>query len=157
MERIILVKPKGKKYILFFIGSIILLSPQTYGQALDKKDKEAIKQVMSMQENAWNEGNIPQFMEGYWKSDSLLFIGSSGPTYGWQATFERYERVYPDRKTMGQLQFDILEIRALGSGYARLIGKFHLKRQEVGDLEGYFTLVWKKVEGKWLIISDHTS
>ncbi|MEM9723098.1 MAG: nuclear transport factor 2 family protein, partial [Bacteroidota bacterium] len=143
--------------LLFFICSVILVTPHTYGQVLETKDVDAIKQVMSMQENAWNEGDIPQFMEGYWKSDSLLFIGSSGPTYGWQATYERYERVYPDRKTMGQLQFDILEIRSLGQNYARLIGKFHLKREEIDDLEGYFTLIWKKIGGKWLIISDHTS
>jgi hypothetical protein len=23
-------------------------------------------------------------MSGYWKNDALLFVGSSGPTYGWQ-------------------------------------------------------------------------
>ena len=111
---------------------------------------------MAMQESSWNEGDIDTFMEGYWKSDSLLFIGSSGPIYGWNATMERYKRVYSDREKMGKLTFNILEIRSLGDAHARLIGKFHLERT-VGDLEGYFTLIWVKTEGKWLIISDHTS
>jgi hypothetical protein len=39
---------------------------------------------------------------------------------------------------------------------AILIGRFFLKRI-VGDLSGHFTLVFKKVNNKWFIISDHTS
>ncbi|MEZ4829900.1 MAG: hypothetical protein R3C61_27000 [Bacteroidia bacterium] len=31
----------------------------------------------------------------------------------------------------------------------------HLKRDR--RLSGYFTLVWKKIGGKWVIVSDHTS
>ena len=58
--------------------------------------KEEIRKVMQDQENAWNEGDIPGFMEYYWKSDSLVFIGSNGIQNGWQSTLERYQRSYPD-------------------------------------------------------------
>ena len=138
------------------LGITLLLSASVKAQVLSSADEKDILRVMAMQETSWNEGDIDTFMEGYWKSDSLLFIGSSGPIYGWNATMERYKRVYSDREKMGKLTFSILEIRGLGDSHARLIGKFHLART-VGDLEGYFTLIWAKVEGKWLIISDHTS
>ena len=147
-----------KHLFLIVFGSILGMgfTLKTTAQELSQEDTNALKSVMAMQEAAWNTGDIDAFMEGYWKSDSLLFIGGSGLTYGWQATYDRYKRVYPDRQAMGTLTFTILDIRALGSKHARLIGKFHLKR-EIGDLEGYFTLLWEKFEGKWLIISDHTS
>jgi hypothetical protein len=36
---------------------------------------------------AWNRGDLSKrFMDTYWKSDSLMFIGKSGVTYGWQNT-----------------------------------------------------------------------
>ena len=32
-------------------------------------------------------------MEGYLKSQSLVFSGSSGPIYGWEATRNRYKKL----------------------------------------------------------------
>ena len=145
-----------KKLVTLLVAFLCIHISATQAQSIPSSDEEAIYRIMGMQETSWNKGDIDTFMEGYWKSDSLLFIGSSGPIYGWQATMDRYKRVYSDRQKMGKLTFDILEVRSLGESHARLIGKFHLKR-EIGDLEGYFTLIWMKVDGEWLIISDHTS
>jgi len=41
---------------------------------------------MKQQEDAWNNGNIDNFMNIYWKNDSLVFIGKSGISYGWDKT-----------------------------------------------------------------------
>ena len=95
-------------------------------------------------------------MDGYWKSESLKFIGSAGVTYGWQNTLESYKNRYPDVQAMGKLDFDIIELTPLAANIYMLVGKFHLTR-EIGDLEGYFSLIWKKIDGDWVIISDHTS
>lgn len=137
---------------LFLFPCSFLFSQYT----LSDNDRKAIMEVFTMQEDAWNEGNIPQFMEGYWKSDSLVFVGSNGPVYGWQATLERYEKAYPDRDAMGTLTFDILNIYPIESSSVFVIGKFYLKRK-AEDLSGHFTLVWRKVDGRWVILSDHTS
>jgi ketosteroid isomerase-like protein len=120
-------------------------------------DKAAILKLMSQQETAWNAGNIPLFMEGYWKSDSLAFVGSKGPTYGWQNTLDGYNRRYPDRATMGTLKFTILKLQILDKTIGFVIGKWQLIRPEKGDVGGHFTLIFKKINGKWCIISDHTS
>jgi ketosteroid isomerase-like protein len=120
-------------------------------------DKAAILKLMSQQETAWNAGNIPLFMEGYWKSDSLVFVGSKGPTYGWQSTLDGYNRRYPDRATMGTLKFTILKLQILDKTIGFVIGKWQLIRPEKGDVGGHFTLIFKKINGKWCIISDHTS
>ena len=135
---------------LFFLFQLFSQGP------ISKIDSLDIMKVMSFQEKAWNNGNIDLFMEGYIKSEELVFSGSGGPVYGWKATKDRYFKSYPDLKTMGKLTFRISKIKSLSSNTAYLIGEYYLKRI-IDDSFGHFTLLWKKINGKWLIVSDHTS
>jgi hypothetical protein len=111
---------------------------------------------MDEQLAAWNAGDIDRFMGTYWQSDSLMFIGKSGVTYGWQKTLENYKKNYPDTAAMGKLKFDILETKRLSVLYFFVVGKWHLTRS-IGDIGGHFTLLFKKVKDKWLIVADHSS
>ena len=127
-------------------------------QSTTPKDKEeiAIRQLLAKQTEAWNRGDIETFMETYWKSDSLMFIGKSGVTYGWTNTLNNYKKGYPDTTAMGKLSFDILIVKRLSFQYFHVTGKWHLQRS-IGDLSGHYTLLIKKIKGKWVIISDHSS
>ena len=116
----------------------------------------SIRDIMAAQELAWNRGDLEAFMEGYWRSDSLRFIGSSGLTYGWQQTLDNYKKGYPDTDAMGQLKFTILSVEQLSKRSAYVIGKWQLARK-AGDLSGHYTLLWKKIKGKWVIVADHSS
>ena len=69
--------------------TIILLS--SFG-IFFSQEKDILK-VLHEQQTAWNNGEIENFMKGYWKDDSLLFIGSKGPTYGWQKTLDNYKKL----------------------------------------------------------------
>ena|SRR5437868_11679692 len=120
------------------------------------KDEMAVRKLLNDQQAAWNRGNIGEFMEGYWKNDSLTFTGKSGVTYGWTKTLNNYKRNYPDKAAMGKLTFTIIVANNLGPSYFRVIGKWRLDRSS-DNLEGYFSLLFKKIKGKWLIIADHTS
>ena len=95
-------------------------------------------------------------MNTYWKSDSLKFIGKDGITYGWQATIDRYKNKYPNKAHMGLLNFEVLVMEYLGDSSMMVVGKWGLKR-EMGDVGGHFTLIWKKIGSRWLIVTDHTS
>jgi len=144
------------KQVLFVV--VILFSTiLSIAQTLSENDKIAIHNVMAQQEKCWNAGDIDCFMNGYWRSDSLKFIGRKGLTYGWQQTLDNYKENYPDKAAMGQLKFDILSTELLSEGAVLLIGKWHLKREDNEDLGGHFSLNWKKIDNKWLIISDHSS
>jgi ketosteroid isomerase-like protein len=120
------------------------------------KDETAIRQILDIQTKAWNKGDLDGFMKGYWESDSLMFIGNSGVTYGWKNTLNNYKKGYPDTAAMGKLFFDILLIKPLSPDYYQVVGKWFLKRS-IGDLSGHYTLLFKKIEGHWVIISDHSS
>lgn len=137
--------------------SILWLASQTLSaQAIKPHDRAAILEVMRLQEQAWNAGNLEGFMEGYWRSDSLRFIGSRGITYGWQPTLDNYKKGYPDRAAMGKLTFTILRVEGMGKRCAHVTGQWHLQRAADAP-QGYFTLVWRKVGGKWVIVADHSS
>jgi ketosteroid isomerase-like protein len=119
-------------------------------------DKQAILNVLEQQRSDWNKGDVEAYMQGYLKSDSLLFVGKNGPTYGWQKTLENYRKGYPDKSSMGFLTFGIKKIDLLTKDTAFVLGSWHLKREK-DELKGYFTLLLKKVNGNWKVIVDHSS
>lgn len=121
-----------------------------------KSAEKTIRDIMAKQEAAWNRGDQEGFMSGYWQSDSLKFIGSRGLTYGWNQTLANYKKGYPTPEAMGQLKFTILSVELLSSKSAYVVGKWHLART-AGDLSGHYTLLWKKIKGKWVIVADHSS
>lgn len=138
---------------IIFVVSAIFVFTVTNAQS---KDETIIRSVLETQRLAWNDGDVEKFMEAYWKSDSLIFIGKAGVTYGWQNTMDNYKKGYPDTAAMGKLTFNILEVKRLSVLYFSVVGKWHLTRS-IGDLAGHFTLLFKKVKNKWVIISDHSS
>jgi ketosteroid isomerase-like protein len=140
-----------KTLLFHFILFIVPLFAYT-----QDKDADAIRQVLQTQTEAWNRGNIDEFMHGYWESDSLKFIGKSGVTYGYKQTLANYKKNYSDTAQMGKLSFDILEVKRFSPEYYFVLGKWFLKRS-VGDVGGIFTLIFRKVNGRWMIVSDHTS
>ena len=120
------------------------------------KDEIAIRNLMETQRLSWNEGNLEKFMDTYWQTDSLMFIGKSGVTYGWQNTLQNYKKGYPDTAAMGKLAFDLLEVKRLSVMYFFVVGKWYLTRS-VGNIGGHFSLLFKKVKNKWVIVADHSS
>lgn len=119
------------------------------------KDVNQVLENMKTQEESWNKGDVRGFMNYYWNSDSLKFIGSKGITYGWQKTLDNYIKGYPTKETMGILTFTILESTQLSETSIYVIGKWELKKEKPSG--GHFTLLWKKINGKWVIVTDHTS
>ena len=144
-----------KKYILELL--FFLLINITNGQSiLSESDKNEIISVLIKQEKFWNKGDIDGFMQGYVKSDHLVFNGSKGPFYGWDSVKDRYIKTYPSKEEMGTLNFKIQNISLISSNVAQLLGQFYLTYPKK-EVSGYFTLVFIKSKGRWLILSDHTS
>lgn len=144
-----------KKYWLPILMMLVLNNISLLGKS-QNKDEQAIRDILNHQIKSWNSGQMDAFMEGYWKNDSLVFIGSNGPTYGYAKTLANYKKNYPDVNYMGILAFEIIQIRPLNSDHYFVIGKWHLSRK-VGDAGGVYTLLFKKIQGKWNIIADHSS
>ena len=140
----------------FFFGLASYAAPPAPTPAATRR---AIAQVLATQTAAWNKGDVPGFMAGYWHSDSLVFIGKKGLTYGWQPTLDNYRKSYPDATQMGQLDFSNLHITPLAADVAQVVGRWHLARPDAaaGDLQGHFLLIFRRLGGQWVIVADHSS
>ncbi len=143
---------KNKYLHMKNLFTIILLS--SFG-IFFSQEKDILK-VLHTQQTAWNNGDIENFMKGYWKDDSLLFIGSKGPTYGWQKTLDNYKKTYPNKEMMGVLEFSDIHVKMLGKKHAYVFGKWKLIRAN-DTPNGIYTLVFQKFNDGWKIISDHTN
>ncbi|WP_316785653.1 YybH family protein [Pedobacter frigiditerrae] len=140
------------KTTIFFV----LLAFSIVAKAQKPTEKQAILNVLEKQRADWNKGDVEAYMQGYWKNDSLLFVGKSGPTYGWQKTLENYKKGYPDKATMGYLTFGIKKVEFLTKDKAFVLGSWNVK-QEKAELKGYFTLLLRKINGVWKVVVDHSS
>jgi uncharacterized protein (TIGR02246 family) len=120
------------------------------------RETQAIKDLLTRQEERWNAGDIDGFLKYYWKSADLTFSSGGTMRRGWKATKDRYNKRYPTPERMGRTTFSEMEVRLLGKSAAMVLGRWNLHR-EPDPIGGNFTLVLEKIDGKWLIIHDHTS
>lgn len=116
-----------------------------------------IRAVIMAQAASWNRGDIAGFMEGYWQSEDLRFASGGNVTRGWQATHDRYVARYGDSpETMGELSFTELEVTVLSDEYALVHGRWRLDYADTAP-NGLFTLLFRNVDGSWVIVSDTTT
>ncbi len=135
---------------LLFLLTIPLIS---FGQG----DLQKIKEVLSKQESAWNQGDIYGFMLGYWQSDELQFSSRDATTYGWVNTYKKYKKNYPTNEKMGKLQFEIVDLKLTSDTTAIVNGEWELVRSSSKLLAGGFALTFQKFNNDWLIIKDVTT
>jgi len=122
----------------------------------DPFEIDAIKKVLASQQESWNNGDIDGFMQGYWNSEELIFTSRSHkPAYGWENTLERYKNSYPTKCSMGELNFEILDLILISKNTATLKGKWKLIREK-DHPNGLFWLDLEKFDENWLIIKDST-
>ncbi|MDP6555441.1 MAG: nuclear transport factor 2 family protein [Pirellulaceae bacterium] len=157
-----------RPHTCFWQGTTILLACQflsiVNGSPLSADDEpvdveklsRVLTNVLAVQSSAWNDADIEGFMEHYWKSEQLTFSSGDKTTRGWQATIARYKKRYTTPEKMGHLTFDHLEFVALSDSTALVLGQWHLKR-DTENIGGNFSLVFRRIDARWLIIHDHTS
>lgn len=138
---------------LLIVMLVMTVSVTMFGQS---KAEKAIRKMLDAQNAAWNSGDIDGFMKGYWESDSLMFVGKSGVTYGYTNTLKNYKKGYPDTAAMGKLSFTDIKMKRLSKKYYFIVGKWYLKRS-IGDVSGHYNLLIEKIDGKWVIVVDHSS
>lgn len=138
---------------LIFVFLLILCACKT--NTSTEQYKSDIEKIMNLQVEAWNNYDLEGFMQPYWQSDSMRFMGKRGLNYGWQTTLDNYKKGYPDPSAMGTLEFDILSIEKIENEHALVIGKWTIYRNDT--ISGHYSLIWKKIDGEWKIIVDHSS
>ncbi|MBU3820946.1 DUF4440 domain-containing protein [Flavobacteriaceae bacterium XHP0103] len=142
-----------KKFlILFFVMPFCFISAQTNPE----KDQKEINAVLKAQRIAWSKNNIDDYMEGYWKSDSLKLYSKNGIIQGWYNVSAHYKKFYPDKDYTGVLSYRINDISQIEEGAYYVLAEYHVKR-DAGNLDGYFMLIFKRIGDEWKIIANTTT
>lgn len=142
-----------KQFFLFlFVLSCVSINAQTSTE----KDHKEINDVLKAQRIAWSKNNIDEYMEAYWKSDSLKLYSKNGIIQGWYNVFDHYKKFYPDKDYTGTLSYRINDISAISENTYYVLAEYHVKR-DAGNLDGYFMLIFKKIGDEWKIIANTTT
>ena len=144
-----------KKTVLLILPLLFLLIFSSCSMN-NATEIDAIKQVLTTQQIYWNNGDIEGFMLGYWNSKKFEFSSENGTTYGWESTLERYKESYPTKESMGELSFEILDVKLTSDTTAVLDGEWELIRKN-DNPKGSFILKFQKIENNWLIIRDYST
>ena len=115
-----------------------------------------IRAVLDTQMRAWNAGDLRGFMEGYSRSERTRFQSGGDVSLGWQIVFDRYQKRYGDRASMGILKFSDVEVTTLATDAALVFGRWRLERAQDAP-SGLFTLLFRRKSAGWRIVHDHTS
>ena len=148
------------KIALFCVSSLLVGCGATTGSTRETPtaDKVQIQTLLNKQVAAWNAGDIHAFMNGYEKSEKLVFTSGAVIRRGWKETLEKYKIRYGDNpQTMGTLAFSLDETRLVGNRAAVILGHWSLTGGEADGASGVFSLVLERQDGSWRIIHDHTS
>jgi ketosteroid isomerase-like protein len=140
----------------FFVLTGILGSASLSAQSPNANVVLEIQAVLNAQQEAWNRGDIDEFMNGYWRSEETVFVSGDDVTRGWQKVLDRYKKKYSERAKMGTLTFSDLEITPLSADAAVVLGAWKLKRAS-DTPHGRFTLIFRRFPEGWKIVHDHTS
>ena len=139
------------------ISAILFAACQKQTTQSNTESVAEIQAVLDRQVAAWNRGDLEGFMNGYWNSPDLTFYSASSAVSGWKTTLDRYRMRYQSEgQEMGQLDFSDEKIEMLGPAAAFVRGRWHLKMSS-SEQGGLYTLTFRKLEGGWKIVHDHTS
>ena len=132
-------------------------APISAPRRFEPSDRAAITTVLDAQVGAWNRGDLAAYMEGYAKTDALIFTSGGKVRRGWRTAFDHYQARYgQDRDAMGKLVFKIDRIDAVGADAAVVLGTWILT-DSPHDGRGIFSVVLERRPEGWRIVHDHTS
>jgi len=141
--------------IIFLLTLTCFAQKKNLGPYYSEKEEKEILKVMENQTKAWNQGSIEGYMQGFWHSDSLRFVAKIGVQYGWNLALDMYKKSYNSQEGMGKLQLKAVALEFINKNVVFMIGRWQVESKN--NAGGHYTQIWKKINGKWVITTDHTS
>lgn len=125
--------------------------------AIADSETDRIRAIIELQRDAWNRGDLAGFVQFYDKTGMMVFITGEEPIRIPADLQKRYEKRYGSSgKDFGKLNFSEIQVELLSDQLARAYGKWSVT-QDSKTSSGWFSLLWRKEDGNWLIIHDHSS
>src|SRR5215218_9427537 len=95
---------------------VALLALAGCSRRFGAQDLQALQALIDRQQQAWNRGDLPAYMEGYARTPELVFTSGSKIRRGWDQTLAAYQKRYGgDRAGIGRLAFEVLGVQPVGA------------------------------------------
>ena len=120
------------------------------------EEHQRIRAVFESGCAAWNRGDIDGYLAEYWNSDKVRWVSEGTVRYGFEAIATSFKARFDSPDNMGRLEVANLEIQLLGENDALVFGAW-IQTTPAARRHGVFTVHLKKMDGEWLIVSDHSS
>ncbi len=142
---------------LLLVLALVLGSGCAHARGFGADDHAAIVDLLRAQQAAWNRGDLEDFLRAYDPGPDLVFTSGGRVRRGYAETRARYQARYQsDAAAMGHLDFELLDVRALGPDGAIVLGRWRLSATPQAG-EGVFSLAFFRTPRGWRIVHDHTS
>ncbi len=126
------------------------------GELLQNQSTISIKAMIDAQGKAWNSGNLGAYMAYYWRSSKTKHIFNEQVSVGWEAIDGRLRAMFANPALMGKISYRDLEIDVITKDMATAEARWRYEHDNLA-MDGYFTLIVRKIDGRWLIVHDHAS
>ncbi len=141
------------------LAAVVMLSARGQDKlyTASHQQLEVVKVVLA-QQAAWNKADLDGFLSRFKDApDTVAVLGV--PVRGLAGIRSAFRTNYPNRETMGAIEYTDVEARELGETFALATGKYHLERSKKGGgpAEGTFTEVFEKTATGWLVIFSETT
>jgi uncharacterized protein (TIGR02246 family) len=144
--------------VLFCAVSAVAMTASVSAETPAEPVAQAIKQSLDASAAAWSAGDLKTFMKSYERAPGTRYVSSSGTIVGYDAIEAMYvSRFQKPGASFGKLTLELIDVKPLGSQYAFVVGRYHLKPDTGAEVTGITTLLFHQVGGRWLISSDHSS
>ncbi|MCG8511184.1 MAG: nuclear transport factor 2 family protein [Rhodospirillales bacterium] len=119
----------------------------------DAAIRKQIVDTLQTQARAWTDNDLDGFMIGFHRSPDLCFAHPKGITLGYETVRGWYSQSIEN----SDLRFTDLDVTVLSPDAAVVFGQFHNTMKDGNYATGLFTLLMRKIDGRWVVVHDHSS
>ncbi|MEE4212179.1 MAG: nuclear transport factor 2 family protein [Parvularcula sp.] len=138
----------------FVLVLAVMMLPLGLASAQDVRAEVAA--VLDEQVADWNSGDIEGYLDHLHKGERTRHIIGAQEVVGFEAIRQGYLERNPDPEKLGRISYRDLDVTPLGEDAALAFAHWTF---EIGEMErhGVFTLLFEKIDGRWLVTHDHTA
>ena len=117
---------------------------------------QAVRDAFEQWSTAWNNGDLEGYLAGYHDADDIRWVRDTRIVRGKTDIAAMYRSSFSTPEQMGHLALTHLEVTPVGDADAVVFGTIEYTVNDQRSTAA-FTAHLRKIDGAWLILSDHTA
>ncbi len=116
-----------------------------------------LRQTLDAQVSGWNAGAPDKATSVYYDSPEMLWVNRTGIRKGYDLVRASYQRTPAERSRMGTYSYEPLHTDRLSRDCVFLVIRWKIESNGRTTMGGVTSMVWKRINKKWVIAAEHAS